>query len=207
MTPTVMAMFPLSVVALPGSVVPLHIFEERYRQMMRMLLDSDGAMEFGIAPIIRGREVGGGEERADIATRVRIVDARVHPDGRYDIVTVGLGRCRVERWLPDDPHAWAEVTDAHDEGVDAVTTEQIAEILTQVASICDRSARLGASPPEMPAELADHTGHAVFQLAALAPIGDHDRAELLQIDDVAQRLVRLREALTDVEAVLKFRES
>ena len=47
----------------------------------------------------------------------------------------------------------------------------------------------------------------MFQLAALAPVGDHDRAAMLGIDDVGERLDALLRALGDVDAVLKFRES
>jgi len=204
---TVMAMFPLSVVALPGSVVPLHIFEDRYRQMMQTLLDGDDAMEFAIVPIVRGREVGGGEERADVATKVRIVDARVHPDGRYDIVTVGLSRCRIRAWLPDNPHAWAEVDEVQDHGAAALGPERMADATDMVRSILERCAALGEPVPEIPDELASDPGLAVFQLAALAPVGDHDRAAMLGIDDVGERLDALLRALGDVDAVLKFRES
>ena len=76
-----------------------------------------------------------------------------------------------------------------------------------VRSILERCAALGEPVPEIPDELASDPGFAVFQLAALAPVGDHDRAAMLSIDDVGERLDALVRALGDVDAVLKFRES
>ncbi|MGI9644583.1 MAG: LON peptidase substrate-binding domain-containing protein, partial [Ilumatobacteraceae bacterium] len=60
----VMAMFPLGMVLLPGGVLPLHVFEERYRRMIVDCLQTDGTPEFGQALITHGSEAGGGDERA-----------------------------------------------------------------------------------------------------------------------------------------------
>jgi uncharacterized protein len=80
----VMPMFPLGTPLLPGAVLPLHVFESRYRQMVRDILADDvDPPEFGVVMIERGSEVGGGDERATIGTIARIVDIQVAPDGRY----------------------------------------------------------------------------------------------------------------------------
>ena len=57
-----MAMFPLGSVLLPGGVLALHVFEPRYRDMVRACLACDGPVEFGQVLITRGREVGGGDD-------------------------------------------------------------------------------------------------------------------------------------------------
>lgn len=54
-------MFPLGLALLPGAVLPLHIFEPRYRRMVADLLSADDDMRFGVVLIERGRESG--EER------------------------------------------------------------------------------------------------------------------------------------------------
>jgi ATP-dependent Lon protease len=100
----VMPMFPLGTALLPGAVLPLHVFEPRYRQMVHDIVsDSVDAPEFGVVMIERGREVGGGDTRTRVGTVARVVDMRALPDGRYALVAVGAERLQVKAWLPDDP--------------------------------------------------------------------------------------------------------
>src|SRR5262245_13277872 len=106
----VMPMFPLGVALLPGGVLPLHVFEPRYRQMVHDILSDDvDAPEFGVVMIERGREVGGGDVRTRVGTIARVVDIRALADGRYAMVAVGERRLRVNAWLPDDPYPLADV--------------------------------------------------------------------------------------------------
>lgn len=56
----VMPMFPLGTVLLPGAILPLHVFEPRYQQLVRDCLDAP-EHEFGVVLIDRGSEVGGGD--------------------------------------------------------------------------------------------------------------------------------------------------
>ena len=60
----VLPMFPLGSVLLPGGVLPLHVFEPRYRQMVIDILAEDGTPEFGQALLTHGWESGGGGVRA-----------------------------------------------------------------------------------------------------------------------------------------------
>ena len=82
----------------PHALLPLHVFEPRYRLMMRHVLDGDH--EFGVVLIERGSEVGGGDARFDVATVARVVQAAELPDGRFALATVGMRQVRVARWLP-----------------------------------------------------------------------------------------------------------
>ena len=67
-------MFPLGGVLLPGAVLPLHVFEPRYRQLVvDCLADDDGDPEFGVTLIERGSEVGGGDQRTDVGVVARMV--------------------------------------------------------------------------------------------------------------------------------------
>src|SRR5436305_2067376 len=106
-------MFPLGMVLLPTGVLPLHVFEPRYRELVRVCLD--GGREFAVVLIERGSEVGGGDVRVDVGTRARITDARELPDGRWYLLTVGTARLVVRRWLPDEPYPRAEVDDLDDD--------------------------------------------------------------------------------------------
>lgn len=102
-------MFPLGSVLVPGMILPLHVFEERYRRLVHDCLAGDG--EFGVVLIERGSEVGGGDVRTDVGTVARIVQADELPDGRFVVGAVGVRRIRVSRWLEDAPYPRADVAD------------------------------------------------------------------------------------------------
>ena len=113
-------MFPLGTVLLPGGILPLHVFEPRYRQLViDCLADDDGDPEFGVTMIERGWEVGGGDTRSDVGVVARMVQIEALPDGRYAVVAVGTRRIRVLAWLPDDPYPLADVDDWPDDEPDA----------------------------------------------------------------------------------------
>src|SRR3954453_11666540 len=100
-------MFPLGTVLFPHAVLPLHIFEERYRALVETGLRGHG--RFGVVLIERGYEGGGGDARFGVGTVARIVEAARTPDGRYLLATVGTDRFRVKKWLDDDPYPRAEI--------------------------------------------------------------------------------------------------
>jgi Lon protease-like protein len=88
-------LFPLHTVLCPGIALPLHIFEERYRELVRHCID--GATPFGIVLIREGREVGAGSlSFSAIGTLAEIRQAGRYPDGRYDLLVVGTGRFAIE---------------------------------------------------------------------------------------------------------------
>lgn len=91
--------FPLNVVAFPGMAVPLHVFEERYRALVRSLLElRDPAQRlFGIVAIREGYEVGSHEARSmyRVGCVVQLTDHQEYDDGRFDIAAVGRHRMRV----------------------------------------------------------------------------------------------------------------
>jgi Lon protease-like protein len=105
-------LFPLGTVLFPGLVLPLHIFEERYRALVRhMRRDDPDAGTFGVVAIQRGWETatlapggpdpegqpvdGGPLELHEIGCTAEIRQLTEHSDGRFDIVTVGRRRFRI----------------------------------------------------------------------------------------------------------------
>src|SRR5437868_10301767 len=100
-------MFPLGMVLFPTQLLPLHVFEPRYREMTRDLLAGDG--RFGVVLIERGSEVGGGDTRSDCGCVAQLVQAQQAADGRYALMAIGVERLRVLQWLPDDPYPRAMV--------------------------------------------------------------------------------------------------
>lgn len=90
-----LALFPLNMVLFPLSRVQLHIFEQRYRKMIRHCRDND--LPFGIVMIRSGDEVGEEAEPYMVGTAVRILDVYHYQDGRMDITVQGTERFRINR--------------------------------------------------------------------------------------------------------------
>ncbi len=206
----VMPMFPLGTVLLPGGVMPLNVFEERYLQMFREILaDDEHPPEFGVVLITKGREAGGGDERATVATSARIIDMQATPDGRYVLAAVGTERLRVNAWLPDDPYPIADV----DPWVDPRPATDPEGLAQRVRRTRERMEELNAVAAELgdvtppPTDISDDPLLAVYHLGSLAPLGPSDRYRMLAAPGLDERLDVLDEALDDVAAVLDFRRS
>jgi Lon protease-like protein len=203
--PTLMPMFPLGSVLVPSMVLPLHVFEERYRRMVRDCLD--GTPEFGVVLIARGSEVGGGDVRTDVGTVARMVEAAELPDGRFALHCVGTRRIRVRRWLDDDPYPRAEVDDWPDE-VDG-GPDELADgrdtALAELRRALGLQAELGDPAPPATVEVDLDPEAASHQIAALAPIGPLDRQKLLEVPGTAGRLAAAHAVLVDAIDLLEAR--
>jgi len=108
----VIPLFPLGSLLVPGLVLPLHIFEPRYRQLIADISDApEDERGFGVIAIRDGREVGADGARAlyDVGTFASLREVSMHEDGRSDIVTVGTQRFRLLRLVEGKPYAQAEV--------------------------------------------------------------------------------------------------
>ena len=214
-----MPMFPLGTVLLPGGLLPLHVFEPRYRQLVADLLADDvNEPEFGVTMIERGKETGGGEDRCDVGVIARIVQIEALEGGRYALVVAGTWRFRVRSWLPDDPYPLADIDAWPDEDPDdphipdliTGALARIRDIHRQVAELSVQPASAGA--PDEPAagaepEISDDPLLATYHLAGIAPLGPSDRYRLLCADSPRRRLELLDEALDDVVAMIEFRRT
>lgn len=179
-------MFPLGSVLFPSAVLPLHVFEPRYRAMVDKCLA--GTREFGVVLIERGSEVGGGEVRTDVGTVARIVEAEELPDGRSFVVAVGVRRIRVAGWLPDDPYPLAEVDDWLDDAPMGDLTDPYAERCALLRRVLGLKAELGEPAAPVTVELADEPVLGTYQIGAVAPLGPADQQAILRADTVEHRL-------------------
>jgi Lon protease-like protein len=201
-------MFPLGTVLVPGMVLPLHVFEPRYRRMVddsRTHHDST----FGVVLIERGSEVGGGDVRTDVGTLARIVRAEELPDGRWILGVVGIHRIRVERWLPDDPYPRAEINEWAEQLREPEPVEGTGDDRDDVTTLLRREAALrremGEPAPPLDLELADDPVVAGYQAAVVAPLGPADRQALLAAPTVPARWRLLRALLVDQIDLLQAR--
>lgn len=204
-------MFPLGSVLIPGEVLPLHVFEPRYRQLVADCIEAPDH-EFGVTLIERGSEVGGGDHRTMAGTIARVVQVAEIGDGRYAVVAVGTRRIRVNAWLPDDPYPLADVDDwpeAANDADDPARREEVIELLSRVTQRARRSCalarELGDPVGDPAAEISDELVTASYQLVSLAPVGAADRYQLLCAAGPAERLGRLDSMLDDVELLLRYR--
>jgi Lon protease-like protein len=99
-------LFPLHTVLFPGRPLPLHVFEPRYRDLLRDCMDGD--RRFGVVAIRSGQEAGGDAEIFDVGTIAEIEHVEPLPDGRANIVTRGIDRFRIQTLLPGTPYLRAE---------------------------------------------------------------------------------------------------
>lgn len=202
---TALPMFPLGSVLFPSLVLPLHIFELRYRVLIRDVLDGDP--EFGVCLIERGSEVGGDDVRLAVGTVARVQEATELPDGRWAVIGVGTRRIGVEEWLPDDPYPRAEVSDYPDPPPDGAQLELLPEVTDLLRGALAKVAELGEPAGPSTVELSEDPVLASHQLSALAPISTLDQYTLLAAPTVGLRLASLRNLLTDAHEVLDLRLS
>jgi uncharacterized protein len=211
----VMPMFPLGSVLLPGGILPLHVFEPRYRDMIRECLRADGEPEFGQALISHGWETGGGDDRVMVGTVAQMLQVDAIDENRYALIAVGTRRIAINAWLPDDPYPIADVEDWPDvdpdtPGLALDVAASHARVRAARALAAEVAARVGdatADVGDADDEISDDPLLATYHLATLAPIGPADRFRLLAAPGPAARLDLLDEILDDVEAMLKFRLS
>ena len=196
-------MFPLGTVLFPSAVLPLHVFEPRYRALVRDCLA--GGRELGVVLIERGSEVGGGDQRSDVGTVAHIVRAEELPDGRWALVTVGARRLRVERWLPDAPYPLADVVDWPDPPPGPGHDAQAAAAVARLRQVLALAAEAGDSTAAATTELSEDPVLAVLQAAALAPLGPLDRHRLLAAPSPEERAALLDALLVEAEEVLRLR--
>ncbi len=197
-----MPMFPLGTVLFPYASLPLHVFEPRYRVMVRDLLDGDG--EFGIVLIERGHEVGGGDVRFDVGTIAPLVHAEELPDGRFALGCVGVARAEVHEWLPDDPYPRAIVGVLDERGPSAGVDVARTAALESLERVYELVARLSPRV-ELPdlLEIADDAARASYECCRLAPVGALDAQRLLEAADATARFRALAELLDDAAVVLR----
>ncbi len=197
-------MFPLGSVAMPGSVVPLHVFEPRYRQLIQDLQHGD--RRFGIVLIERGSEVGGGDVRSVVGTKMRLSEVQEYPDGRYEVLSVGEERIRVETWLPDDPYPMALVETLVDDAAPSSEAVAMAERSVREAHVL--AVELGYEVPSLDDFLIAEPTVRLWQLARMTPCGPADRQRILEADTAEARADAIAAAALDAVEMfnLKRRE-
>jgi uncharacterized protein len=202
---TPMPLFPLGTVLFPGLVLPLRIFEERYRQLVRDLLERPEPREFGVIAIRHGRETGidGVSDLYDVGCTAEIRQVEPHEDGTYELITVGTRRFRLLGLRDPAPYPEGDVEPLTDEvGDQAAAAQAIRPVqqafLDYLGALADRRA-VEFEVPELPAEPV-----LLSYLVAAAMVVDlADKQRLLAAPDAASRLAAGRELLSRETRILR----
>jgi Lon protease-like protein len=173
---TLLPLFPLDLVLLPGTPLPLHIFEPRYREMISECLDH--SQHFGV---LRGKE----QELAEIGCTAEILTVtKKYPDGRMDIVTEGRARFEVLQLNQERSFLQGEVIYLRDE-LGAASPGDIAQVLKLHGEIMT----LAGAEPERSSEVDQ--GQLSFHLASSLPLDLDFKQSLLAMKSEAERLPAL----------------
>jgi ATP-dependent Lon protease len=188
-------LFPLSVVLFPGVPLPLHIFEPRYRKMLEDV--RAGNSLFGLSYFDASVADHAVPMVGSIGCVAKVTDAQTFPDGRSNILTVGVIRYRIEKYVErGDPYLVARVNyfeddEDHSEAV-RESSREVAEIFTRIAravrTINDERANLPNIADTDPQRLS-------FLVAAAMEVDTEVKQELLELRSTSERLRRLRDVL------------
>ena len=187
---TRLPLFPLGTVLFPGLLLPLHVFEDRYRALVRDLVAGpEETRAFGVVAIREGREVGDGGIRSlhQVGCLADLRQVERHADGRFDIVATGARRFRIASIdATSRPYLQAEV-----EFLDEPDGEAATVLAGNVASVWGtyRQALTG-SPPDDPDELPDDPVVLSYLVAAATILDLGDKQRLLEEPDTTGRLRR-----------------
>jgi uncharacterized protein len=181
-------LFPLGAVLFPGLVLPLHVFEERYRGLVRDLLAGDEPRRFGVVSIELGHEVGAGAARrlAAIGCTAELRGVQRHDDGRFDLVTTGGTRFRVEDVDETLPYPRAEVTMLPDEEGPGARTA-VPPVTRMFQRYRDRLVEHGAQVADLD-DLPEDPVPLSYLVAATLVVDRPDKQRLLQATHAAARL-------------------
>jgi Lon protease-like protein len=173
---TLLPLFPLELVLLPGVPLPLHIFEPRYKEMIAECLEQK--KPFGV---VRASSEG----VADIGCTAEIISVtKKYDDGRMDILTRGVERFEVLHVNDERAFLQAEISVVQDE-VDDEAGESANEMVTHAVRLHAEVAKLAGTEPAGPDE---HASNLSFLLAGSLPLDLDFKQSLLTTLSEAKRL-------------------
>jgi len=189
MDETFLPLFPLELVLLPEQPLPLHIFEERYREMIGECLKAkssgSGRQEFGVV-------LAKGEAISNVGCSAQIVSlTRKYDDGRMDILTVGKRRFEILLTNEEKPYLRGSVEFFDDEGPN---TPGEAEAENAIALFREVMRRFHQAS-EMPIHLPQPYRHLSFRLAAPLPLDLDFKQRLLSLRNEPERLQQVVHAM------------
>jgi len=196
-------MFPLSLTLLPGSVLPLKLYEARYLQLYQNIVDGD--REFGVVLIERGKDAGGDDARFDTGSVARMVGSGTHENGSVSIVTVGTRRVRVPEWLDDSPYPSARVELLIDDPVNEIGEDFVEEAREALFQVRALFSELGADVGLEKPQLSDDPIAATYQMAQLCGLQSLDMQRVLEAPSSDLRAGLVKDLISDQGDLVRMR--
>jgi Lon protease-like protein len=192
-------LFPLEVVLFPDESLPLHIFEERYRQMIGECLESaklsPARGEFGVICAREGK-------LESVGCTARIIEViRRHDDGRLDILTRGYRRFEILMTNDEKPYLRGAVTyfeDNDSEPPSIAETKRARSLLQEIMKRLPSTASPADLPPDCP--------QPSFHIAAAVPLGLEFKQQVLALRGERERIRLLAGLMAKLIPALDRRE-
>lgn len=179
-------LFELGVVLFPHMPLQLHVFEERYRAMLRHC-DEQGT-GFGVVAIREGVEVGGGAVAYEVGTLAQIRRHERLDDGRANLLVTGATRFRVTRRIDSHPFPAGEVEYLEDTPGDPAALQRLApEVRESFQRYAATLQQLAAQDPSVD-ELPDDPELLGYLAAAALQVEIPHKQRMLEAGDAAERL-------------------
>ncbi len=198
-------LFPLGTVLYPGLLLPLHVFEERYRRLVHDLLGGPEPRAFGVIAIRKGRETGvdGVSALHEIGCTATLREVRQRQDGRFDLVTVGTQRFRLVELVGSRPYLQAEVELlGEDTGEEPAAAAAAQTVQRGFLAYLDALAARGVAKVSVP-DLPDEPVLLSYLVAASMIIDLPDKQILLAEPDALHRLTAERALLSRETTMLR----
>lgn len=191
-------LFPLPVVLFPGVPMPLHIFEPRYRRLLADVRASNNL--FGLSYFDPAHAAEDRPPAGHVGCAAEVVESQQLPDGRSNILTVGLVRYEVDSYVErGEPYLVGRVRFFEDDDEDAELLASRAEEVTETFLRIARAVRVindeRAALPDLPEAGPERLS---FLVAAAMEIDAEIKQELLELRSGAERLKRLHDLLAQV---------
>jgi Lon protease-like protein len=175
-------LFPLNVVLLPGAPLPLHIFEERYKQMVNECLEEESEFGMVLADESGTRRVGCTARIVELVER--------YEDGRMLILVEGSRRFKLNNILTGRPYYMGEIEyleEEPEEDVNTLAEECIALLERVVEAATEGSVGIEIEPPYR---------NLSFAIAGRVEFDLETRQQILELTSEKERLQKVKELLT-----------
>ncbi|MBV9594856.1 MAG: LON peptidase substrate-binding domain-containing protein [Actinobacteria bacterium] len=196
-------LFPLETVLLPGLPLPLHIFEPRYRELVRDVSAEGRDRCFGVIAVLAGSEVASARTDpsvASVGTLAEIVELEPHDDGRFDLLTIGSRRFRVIAFDRARSYLQAEVEWLEER--DGEGPEHVPDVVSRLCVLYVRAVaglgRRSLADDSLPADVLRLS----YQVAAHLRLPNGERQQLLEAATAHERLARCQRLLRRELALL-----
>ncbi|HET9533485.1 MAG TPA: LON peptidase substrate-binding domain-containing protein [Blastocatellia bacterium] len=193
-------LFPLATVLFPGAILPLHIFEERYKEMMRYAIENGGV--FGLS--YRTDAAVGHDTLPDIGSvgcLAQINAVMPLDEGRMNIIATGVVRYKIKMLKQVVPFLVARVEPFHD---DPEPDAELGRVFQETIELCKKFVKMVQTLDELSTpinqELPEEPEAFSLLVSSLLPIDNDSKQYLLEIASTKVRLTRLRHYVTSALA-------